>query len=53
MARSLTVHHDEKPATSSLLTAFLLLAFGWMALSALVGVATDADAVAVPGFDQQ
>jgi len=53
MARSLTVHHDEKPATSSLLTAFLLLAFGWMAVSALVGVTTDGDAASAPLFDQQ
>lgn len=41
MARSLTVMHDEAPSTSPLLTAFLLLAFGWMAASAAVAVAQD------------
>jgi len=41
MARSLTVKHDEAPATSPLLTAFLVLAFGWMAVSALVAMSQD------------
>ena len=41
MARSLTVKHDEVPSTSPLFTAFLLLAFGWMAASAAVAVAQD------------
>ena len=36
MARSLTVKHEEAPATSSLLTAFLLLAFAWLGLSAIM-----------------
>lgn len=36
MARSLTIQHDEKPATSTLLNAFLLLAFGWLAMTAIV-----------------
>ena len=35
MARSLTVNHQEQPATSALLNVFLLLAFGWLGLSAL------------------
>jgi hypothetical protein len=35
MARSLSVKHEEKPATSSLLNFFLILAFGWMGLSAV------------------
>jgi len=38
MARSLTVQHDEIPSTSPLFNAFLLLAFGWMALTALTGM---------------
>ena len=35
MARSLSVKHEEKPATSSLLNFFLVLAFAWMGLAAL------------------
>lgn len=35
MAKSLTVKHDERPATSGLLTGFLLLSIVWMALSTL------------------
>jgi hypothetical protein len=42
MARSLTVQHDEKPSTSPLFNAFLLLAFGWMALTALTGMGGEA-----------
>ena len=34
MARSLSVKHEEKPATSSLLNFFLILAFAWMGLAA-------------------
>jgi hypothetical protein len=34
VARSLTVNHQEQPSTSALLNVFLLLAFGWLALSA-------------------
>lgn len=33
MARSLVVKHTETPGTSSLLNAFLLVAFGWLVLS--------------------
>ncbi len=45
MARSLTVKHDEKPATSPLLNSFLLLAFGWLLLSgfAAANATTDTD----------
>jgi hypothetical protein len=35
MARSLTVKHEEKPATSLIMTAFLVLAIVWMAASAV------------------
>jgi hypothetical protein len=34
MARSLSVKHEEKPATSSLFNFFLVLAFAWMGLAA-------------------
>ena len=37
MARSLTVKHTEAPGTSSLLNAFLLVAFGWLVASMLFG----------------
>jgi hypothetical protein len=43
MARSLTIKHTEKPGTSSLFNAFLLLAFGWLVVSMLVAGA-NADA---------
>jgi hypothetical protein len=39
MARSLTVKHDEKPATSSLLNLFLLVAFGCLVLASIFGAA--------------
>jgi hypothetical protein len=35
MARSLTVTHDEKPATSLIMTAFIALAVVWMTASAV------------------
>jgi hypothetical protein len=35
MARSLTVKHEEKPATSLIMTAFLVLAVVWMTASAV------------------
>jgi anti-sigma factor RsiW len=45
MARSLTVKHTEEPGTSSLLNAFLLLAFGWMMAGMLIGgLSSDAQA---------
>jgi hypothetical protein len=37
MAKSRSVHHEEAPAASPLLTAFLILSAGWMALGALLG----------------
>jgi len=53
MARSRTIKHTEKPGTSALLNAFLLIAFGWLVLSMLFAGA-DADAAqdqqAVPVF---
>jgi hypothetical protein len=44
MARSLTVAQEENPRTSLLLTGFLLLAVGWLALSAFAGFGADAAA---------
>lgn len=40
MARSLTVKHDEKPATSSLLNVFLLVAFACLVLASVAGAST-------------
>ena len=45
MARSLTVKHEEQPSTSPLLTAFLLLAFGWMLIAAMVSGTSEATTV--------
>ena len=42
MARSLTVKHEEKPSTSPLFTAFLLLAAAWMAASAVAEAGREA-----------
>ncbi len=50
MARSLTVKHEEAPGTSPLFTAFLLLAFGWLAVSGLVAMADDSPAVQSSGI---
>ena len=50
MARSLTVNHDEKPATSALFTGFLVLAIGWLLLSTFTG-ANEADAAPAPDRD--
>ena len=50
MARSLSVKHEEQPATSSLLNVFLILAFGWMGLSAVassVAAGTDVESPVV------
>jgi len=44
MARSLTVSHTEKPTTSPLFNAFILLALGWMALAAITSSSADAEA---------
>ena len=46
MARSLTVQHEEKITTSPLLNLFLLLAFGWMLIMAMVASTADAGEVA-------
>lgn len=51
MARSLVVKHEEKPGTSSLLNAFLVLALAWMGLGAVLAwagepAATPVEAVA-------
>lgn len=35
MARSLTISHNEKPATSSLFNAFFVLSLVWMAFAAI------------------
>lgn len=54
MARSLTVKHEEKLGTSPLLTAFLVLAFLWLAASALAAASSESPANAaaeVSGFD--
>ena len=44
MARSLTVKHEETPSTSPLLTAFLLLAFAWLGVTALTADAAESGA---------
>ncbi|MBK7756659.1 MAG: hypothetical protein IPO67_02160 [Deltaproteobacteria bacterium] len=49
MARSLTVKHTEAPGTSSLLNAFLLVAFGWLVASMLfAGVSASAATDSAP-----
>ena len=47
MARSLTVKHDEKPSTSSLLNLFLLVAFACLVLASIFGAAP-AEGLEVP-----
>ncbi len=47
MARSNTVKHEEKLATSPLFNFFLLLAVGWMAVGALVAGMADAAPIVV------
>ena len=42
MARSLTVKHEENASTSPLLTGFLLLAAGWLVMSAMFSAEADA-----------
>ena len=44
MARSLTVKHEEKLQTSSLLNAFLFLTFAWMAAGAFFASMAEASA---------
>jgi hypothetical protein len=48
MARSLNVSHDEVPSTSPLLNVFLLLAVGWMLLTAVVSSTADAGVAIAP-----
>lgn len=49
MARSLTVKHTEAPGTSSLLNAFLLVAFAWLVASMLfAGVSASAATDSAP-----
>ena len=48
MARSLVVKHEEKIGTSSLLNSFLVLAFGWM----IVGAVLASMANAAPSGDE-
>lgn len=50
MARSLTINKEETPSTSPLLTAFLVLAFGWLAVSGLVAMAQDGAGSETPEF---
>jgi hypothetical protein len=45
MARSLTITHEEKPSTSPLLNLFLLLAFGWLLVTAVAASAADSSVV--------
>ncbi len=47
MARSLTVAQEENPRTSLLLTGFLVLAVGWLALSAVAGFGSEASATSL------
>lgn len=42
MARSLTIQHEEQVTTSPLLNLFLLLAFGWMVVTAIAASTADA-----------
>ncbi len=44
MARSLTVKHEEKLQTSSLLNAFLFLTLAWMAAGAFFASMAEASA---------
>ncbi len=48
MARSLTIKHEEKVTTSPLLNGFLLLAFGWLLVTAIVASTADAGVSSAP-----
>lgn len=48
MARSLTVAHNETPATSSLFNAFFLLALGWMVLATFTSASAEAEPTPAP-----
>ncbi len=43
MARSLTIKHEETASTSSIMTGFLALAFGWLAATAIFASTADAN----------
>ena len=51
MARSLTVSHDEKPATSPLFTALLILSASWLVVSGFMLSAADSSAAPTPAPD--
>ena len=53
MARSLTVKHEENASTSPLLTGFLLIAAGWLVLTAMFYSEADASEAApvAPGIE--
>jgi hypothetical protein len=42
MARSLTIKHEETASTSWIMTGFLALAFGWLAVTAIFASTADA-----------
>ena len=44
MARSLTVKHEEKLGTSSLLNSFLVVTLAWMVAGAIFASTTEASA---------
>ena len=48
MARSLTVKHEETVTTSPLPNAFLLLAFGWLLVTAIAASTADAGVASAP-----
>ena len=43
MARSLTIKHEETASTSWIMTGFLALAFGWLAVTAIFAATADAN----------
>ena len=51
MARSLTIKHEEHVTTSPLLNLFLLLAFGWMVVTAIAASTADAGVADSPAVD--
>ena len=53
MARSLTVKHDEKPATSLIMTAFIALAVVWMTASAVFASPVPDAGLPTPGINAQ
>ena len=51
MARSLTIKHEAQVTTSPLLNLFLLLAFGWMVVTAIAASTADAGVADPPAVD--